>query len=462
MKKTKIVCTIGPASWDKEVLKQMIDNGMNVARLNGAFIDIPEMTKVANLIRELSPDVALMLDIKGHELRLNKFDEDIKVNVGDEVVIGSTKEDKIYVATYMDLFKDIRVGKQILVDKAKTVLEVTKITDGKIYTKVLSGSVIQRGKGLNTPGTFLNNSPITDIDIEQINFAKADKWDFVAASFIRSKEDLDVIKPHLVNSSLKLIAKIEDGFGVENIDEIIESCDGIMVARGDLAVEVPYEKVPLYQKMMIKKCRDMGKIVITATEMLESMIEKPYPTRAEISDIANAVLDGTDALMLSGETTAGKYPHLCVEVMSKISLEMEKSMKPLLRTVGSHAGGERDAMMGAVYQVSVTTKIDKVVMVSERGVTATALSRHFIKEPIIVLTPNETVRRQLLICSNIYPTTYEGRFDDRDNAIHDAIRFGITKNILDKTDRILFLGKTNAKNGKENYIFEVVHVEDYA
>jgi pyruvate kinase len=200
MKKTKIVCTIGPASWDKEVLKQMIDNGMNVARLNGAFIDIPEMTRVANLIRELSPDVALMLDIKGHELRLNKFDEDIKVNVGDEVVIGSTKEDKIYVATYMDLFKDIRVGKQILVDKAKTVLEVTKITDGKIYTKVLSGSVIQRGKGLNTPGTFLNNSPITDIDIEQINFAKADKWDFVAASFIRSKEDLGVIKPHLVNS----------------------------------------------------------------------------------------------------------------------------------------------------------------------------------------------------------------------------------------------------------------------
>jgi pyruvate kinase len=314
MKKTKIVCTIGPASWDKEVLKQMIDNGMNVARLNGAFIDIPEMTRVANLIRELSPDVSLMLDIKGHELRLNKFEEDIKVNIGDEVVIGSTKEDKIYVATYMDLFKDIRVGKQILVDKAKTILEVTKITDGKIYTKVISGSVIQRGKGLNTPGTFLNNSPITDIDIEQINFAKADKWDFVAASFIRSKEDLGVIKPHLVNSSLKLIAKIEDGFGVENIDEIIENCDGIMVARGDLAVEVPFEKVPLYQKMMIKKCRDMGKVVITATEMLESMIEKPYPTRAEISDIANAVLDGTDALMLSGETTAGKYPHLCVEM----------------------------------------------------------------------------------------------------------------------------------------------------
>ncbi|MEI6887458.1 MAG: pyruvate kinase [bacterium] len=461
MKKTKIVCTIGPSSWDEDTLKRMIDNGMNVARLNGAYIDIAEMERVAKLVRKLSNDVAILLDIKGHELRLNKFDNPKEVKVGDEIVIGSTSDDEIYSITYPELYKDLKVGSTLLVDKGKTTLTVKEIKDCKIYCEVLAGKVIAPGKGINTPGSSLQNSPVTERDIEQIKFAIKDNWDFVAASFIRSKEDVAEVKSYMGSAPMKLIAKIEDGFGIENIDSIIESCDGIMIARGDLAVEVPYEKIPIYQKLLITKARNAGKIAITATEFLASMVKNPAPTRAEIVDIANAVLDGTDALMLSEETASGEYPYQCVEVMDKISREMERTILPFKNTSVSVAGIERDAITRAAFEICETIHIDKIVINTRTGMSAQSLSRHKLKQPIIALCSNEDFRRQMIICSNIYSYYYEKVFSQRDTAVEDIVKHIIEKKIVETTDRILLLGKTASINGKSNYIFEIIDCSVY-
>lgn len=461
MKKTKIVCTVGPSSWDEITLKKMIDNGMNVARLNGAYIDIPEMDRVAKLIRKLSSDIAILLDIKGHELRLNKFESPKEVKAGDEIIIGSSDQDEIYPVTYPDLYKDLKIGSSLLIDKGKTTLAVKDIRDGKIYCEVLAGKLIAPGKGINTPGTSLQNSPVTPRDIEQIKFAIEDNWDFVAASFIRSKEDVAEVKSFMGGAPMKLIAKIEDGFGIENIDSIIESCDGIMIARGDLAVELPYEKIPIYQKQLITKARNAGKIAITATEFLASMVKNSYPTRAEIVDIANAVLDGTDALMLSEETASGDFPAETVEVMDKISKEMERTILPFKNQAISVAGIERDAITRAAFEICETIHIDKIVINTRTGITAQSLSRHRLKQPIIALCSNEDYRKQLIICSNIYSYLYDKVFSQRDTAVEDIVKHILEEKIADRTDKILLLGKTSSINGKSNYIFEIIDCSVY-
>src|SRR3990172_442029 len=351
-KRTKIVCTIGPSSWPVPVLTKMVEAGMNVARLNGAFADVAELDRVAKLVRSISPDVALLLDIKGHEVRLNKFSEDIAVEPGKEIIIGSTDKDPIYPITYPELYKEITAGQLILIDKGETKLVLKRIEDGKIYASVVNGTVIKGGKGMNFPGAKLSNPALTPRDIEQIAFCVKDNWEFVAASFVRNAEDVRTVRKHLEGSSTRLISKIEDQQGADNFDEILKESDGIMVARGDMGAEIPIERLPILQKEFIYKCNQAAKPVITATNMLESMIEKPLPTRAEITDVANAVLDGTDALMTSGETSGGKYPLESVETMSKIAVENEKYLLPDIMDalqLDDHYVGV--AMANAAFQV---------------------------------------------------------------------------------------------------------------
>jgi pyruvate kinase len=272
-KRTKIVCTIGPASWDPAVLTEMIKNGMNVARVNGAFADVAELERVENLIRGISNDVALMLDIKGTEVRLNRFGEPFDVAIDEIVEIGNSDQHRIFPATYPNLYQDLEIGQHMLFDDGNVEMVVVEITsDGIIKGKVIRPGKFKEGKSINTPGAKLKNPPLTEKDKEQMEFVRERGWEFVAASFIRDKDDAQLVYSLLKGYATKLIAKIEDVHGVTNIDEIIPEVDGVMVARGDMAVEMPFEKIPMIQKDLIFKCNMAGKPVIVATQMLESMI----------------------------------------------------------------------------------------------------------------------------------------------------------------------------------------------
>jgi len=448
IKKTKIVCTIGPSSWEPSTLKKMYENGMNIARINGAFADVNELKRVADLIRNVSDDIALMLDIKGHELRLNKFGEKLFVHQGQEIIIGSSNEDAIYPVTYPELYKDIDPGQVIMIDKGNTVVEVMRIENNKIFCKVISGEYIESGKGMNVPGAKLHNPSLTSIDKEQINFVTKDSWDFVAGSFIRNTEDIEDIKKIIGESDIKIIAKIEDQQGIDNIESILAASYGIMIARGDLGMEVPYEKLPIIQKELIKLCNKAGKPVITATNMLESMIEKPMPTRAEITDVANAVLDGTDSLMTSGETTSGKYPVETLITMSKIAVESEKHLKPqLVENFKLENSRISVAMTNAVYEfIEQIPEVTKIIVYSKKGLSPRLLARLNLPVCIVALVPKETLKRQLNMSKNLIAYTFNGNYLDRDKAVKGILDFGLENGILNHKDKILLFGNLDIGN----------------
>jgi len=463
IKKTKIICTIGPSSWDPNILTKMINEGMNVARINGAFADIPEIKRVGDLIKGLSNNVALMLDIKGHEIRLNKINEKIHIKPEQEIIIGSSINDALYPATYLELYKDLTVGQIIIIDKGATFLEVTKIEDGKIYCKVNSGEMIESGKGMNLPGAKLSNSSLTEKDIEQMKFIMEDNWDFVAGSFIRNVNDIKALRDILKDSKVKIIAKIEDQQGVDNIDSIIEASDGIMIARGDMGTELPYEKLPIIQKELIYKCNKSAKPVIISTNMLESMIEKSMPTRAEITDVANAVLDGTDAIMTSGETSNGKYPVETIITMSRIAKESEKYLVPyIIETTGLDKEKISVAITNAVFEfVLEVEQITKIVVFSKRGNTPKLLARLNLPINIIALVGDDTLKRQLNITKNVTPFVFKHDYTDRDAAVKGIIKFSLENNILKAEDKILLLGNLDYNcKGQENHtnIFEYLDV----
>ena len=464
MKKTKIVATIGPSSWPKSVMRAMINNGMNTARINGAFADTAELKRVAELVRSISKEVALMLDIKGHEIRLNKFEPDLTIKEGDEVVIGSSAKDKIYPFTYPNLYKDLKIGAKLLVDDGEVELLVTKILNEKIYTKVLSGKIIKKGKSINTPGLKLSNPPLTKRDIEQIEFCIKDGWDFVSASFIRDLTDVRAVQKHTNGSHMKIIAKIEDAYGLKNYDEILTEVEGIMVARGDLGVEIPYEQLPIAQKEMIRKANEMGKPVITATQMLESMVEKPRPTRAEVSDVANAIFDGTDAIMLSGETSSGKYPIEAVKVMNKVAMETEKFIKPQL-LAGDPDGPEvTDALAKAAFEVCTNLDINCVIVATRTGRTARLLSRFKIKQPIFTFVSEEYYLRRMNLSRGIYSYIFPKKYRDRDHALAGIIELVIKKKLVKESDKVLVVGNAAKALEKESYfpnIFEIVNIADF-
>lgn len=461
-KKTKIVCTIGPSSWEPKVLRKMIEAGMNVARINGAFADLEELDRVAQLVRSLSGNVALLLDIKGHEVRLNKFPEKLPVSEGTEVMIGSSEKDPIYPVTYPDLYKDIEVGQKVYVDKGEVVMKVTDIRDQKIFAKVQSGTVIAPGKGMNFPGAQLQNEPLTSRDIEQIKHVDKRHWDFIAASFVRSADDIHAIREVLGNSHTKLIAKIEDGQGVKNIDSIIEAADGVMIARGDLGSELPLERLPIIQKNIIYKCNQAAKPVITATNMLESMTEKVFPTRAEVTDVANAVMEGTDALMTSGETTTGKYPVKSVEMMSRIAFENEKYVdQEIIASLHLDDHQISVAICKAAFEVADSLDLSKIFVITQGGTTARILARYMLKTPIYAFVSREIDKRQLELTRGVYPFIFPKHYKDRDAAIHAIITYGIDEKLINKKDRVLVVGRAADTQTFFPNIFEYIDVAEF-
>ncbi|MFZ5627140.1 MAG: pyruvate kinase [Bacillota bacterium] len=415
MRRTKIICTIGPASEQVETLVQLIEAGMNVARLNFSHGTHEEHGRRVEAIRQASAKanrpVAILLDTKGPEIRLGVLKEKITVNPGDKLILTAEEmegEGNRIPVTYKGLPEDVREGTAILIDDGLIGLKVERIEGTEIHCVVENGGEISSRKGVNVPGAVINLPALTEKDIADIEFGIKMGMDFIAASFVRKAADVLAIREILEKhgSDMQIIAKIENHEGVNNIDEILKVADGIMVARGDLGVEIPIDEVPLVQKMVIEKCNRAGKPVITATQMLDSMIRNPRPTRAEATDVANAIFDGTDAIMLSGETAAGKYPVEAVKTMARIAERAERALRYEELTVRRGIVPERTTT-DAISHATVTTAHDlgasAIICATKSGYTAKMVSKYRPQAPVVAITPKMDVVRKLLLVWGVYP-----------------------------------------------------------
>jgi pyruvate kinase len=419
MRRTKIVCTIGPASDDKETLSELIDAGMNVARLNFSHGDHAEQKDKLETIRELTNNnqgdsqVAILLDTKGPEIRTGELenDEDVILDQGQEFVITTEDiagtSDKISIS-YKGICDDLEAGDQVLIDDGLIGLKVKDVTSNEVVCEVVNGGKLGSTKGVNLPGVPVRLPAITDKDIADIKFGIENEVDFIAASFIRKADDVlairEILEEH--NADINIIAKIENQEGVQNVDEILEVADGLMVARGDLGVEIPPEKVPAAQKMMIRKCNKAGKPVITATQMLDSMIHNPRPTRAEASDVANAIYDGTDATMLSGETAMGDYPVQSVDTMNRIARETEKSLEYdelIERADLTPAKTITNSICHDTCKTAYELDASAIITSTRSGYTARMVSKYRPYAPIIAVTPNQKVFNKLILSWGVKP-----------------------------------------------------------
>lgn len=423
-KNTKIVCTIGPASESVDTLVQLIESGMNVARLNFSHGDHDEHLARINNIREASEKtgrrVAILLDTKGPEIRTNNMKDHKPVTLvkGSEVRVSMTEvegDETKFSITYTELINDVEKGSHILIDDGLIDLLVTDIdtANNEIVTEVQNTGVIKDKKGVNVPGVSVQLPGITEKDANDIRFGLENDIDYIAASFVRKPGDVLEIREILEetgNESVQIIPKIENQEGVDNLDDILSVSDGLMVARGDLGVEIPAEQVPVVQKEMIRKCNLAGKPVITATQMLDSMQSNPRPTRAEASDVANAIFDGTDAIMLSGETAAGDYPVEAVQTMNRIALVTEgreeaktdiSSLKP------STEGDMAEAISQSVAYTARSLSVSTIVAATESGHTAKMISKYRPSAKIIALTFSESQARKLVLAWGVEPFVVE-------------------------------------------------------
>lgn len=451
MRRTKIVCTLGPACNNEQTIAQMLKNGMNVARLNFSHgtheyhkANIEMFRKVRD---ELKVPAAIMLDTKGPEIRVGSFKNGpVQLRDGARFVFttreieGTEKEVSI---SYKELPPQLAPGNQILVDDGKVLLRVAEVTETDIICDVINGGIISDRKGVNVPNVHLDFPHLSEQDEADLRFGVEQNVDFVAASFVRSKEDVIGIRnclDYYGGYDVKIISKIENIEGVEHFDEILEHSDGIMVARGDMGVEIEYEKLPGLQKKFIKKCYQAGKMVITATQMLESMIHNNTPTRAEITDVANAVFDGTSAIMLSGETAAGDHPALVVEVMAKIAEQAEQDAFEMDVYRGVQYENDTNDTTNAICDAACTTAKDvgatAVIAVTMSGYTARRMSKFRPRQAIIAATPNEKTFHQLSLSWGVYPVVALYQPDANvlfDHAVACAKRYGL----IAENDRVV-------------------------
>lgn len=417
MKKTKIVATIGPATESVDMLTKMVNAGMNVMRLNFSHGDFVEhQNRVNNLrtvMKKTGRTVAILQDLGGPKIRIGNFKtESVTLKIGQTFTLTTDDivgDETVVSVNYPLLPKEVAKGHIIFMHDGKKKLEVKEVKGKNVICKVLVGGEIKGRRGLNMPDSDLSVKSLTEKDLKDLEFGLKNDVDFIALSFVRRPSDItelrDILKKRKSNAGI--IAKIETPQAIACIDDIISLCDGIMIARGDLAIEVPFEKVPGYQKMMIKKCNDAGKPVITATQMMESMIKSPIATRAEVSDAANAILDGTDALMLSEETTLGDYPVEAVTVMKTIAQELEKDY-PERAIVRVGAKGETkvsDSVTSSVVKTAHDVGAKIIVALTDSGFTARMISRHKPHATILVLSPNARTSQKLSLSFGCLPVT---------------------------------------------------------
>ena len=441
IKKTKIVCTLGPASENEETLRELIKNGLNVCRLNFSHGSHEEhkgrMDLVKKLREELNMPTAILLDTKGPEIRTGKFDvPEVFLEEGQTFTI--TMKDVIgdkerCTVSYKGLANDVKPGDTILIDDGLVGLTVKEVNNDDIVCEVQNSGIVKNHKGVNVPGVKVNLPAITEKDRSDIEFGIEQGIDFIAASFVRKVSDVLAIREILEENNaehIKIISKIENQEGVENLDEIIEVSDGIMVARGDLGVEIPTEEIPVVQKLMIRKCNELGKPVITATQMLDSMIRNPRPTRAEVTDVANAIYDGTDAIMLSGETAAGKYPVEAVKTMATIAKRAEETMRNRRDKINK-SKNVTDAISYATCTTAMDLEAKAILSSTASGHTARMVSKFRPDCPIVATTSNESVRRQLALTWGVLPLMRE-KSANIDQVIVNSIEAAKTSNYVSK------------------------------
>ena len=441
MKKTKMVCTLGPASDSKEILTKMIQGGLNVARLNFSHGSHEEhagrIQRIKEVRKELNIPVALMLDTKGPEIRTGDLKEGkVTLETGKKIVLTSEQiegdADRVSVS-YEGLPDDLSVGNKILIDDGLIELNVDRIDGTEIYCSIDNGGVLGSKKSVNIPNVEINLPGLTPKDESDLIFGIKQKVDFVAASFVRKPQDVIAIRKVLENNgggNIQIISKIENREGVEKIDRILAVSDGIMVARGDLGVENPAEEVPLVQKSIIKKCNLLGKPVITATQMLDSMIRNPRPTRAEVGDVANAVFDGTDAVMLSGETAAGAYPVQAVETMANIVEKTERSEEYINRQKPEH--GEltiTNAVSEAAVQIAANLDATAIIAATSSGHTPRMLSKYRPECTILAVSDKVSTVRRLTLSWGVY-CMYMTELRDTDSMVHDSVQAAVELGVV--------------------------------
>ncbi len=395
MKKTKIICTVGPASSSKETIQKMFQAGMNGVRINTAYGNLAQYESIIESVREIA-DIPIIIDIKGPEIRIRASQRKV-VSKGDVFEVGFDGEE---VCFNHDFFDEVSVKDEIYIDNGKIRTQVVERKERRLRLLTLEGGVIEDGKGVNIPNKHLSVPTFPEKDLEIISFAKKLDVEYVALSFTRNAEDVKNLS-QANGFEGGIIAKIENFEGVQNVKEILDAASGLMVARGDLGVEIEPEKVPLVQKALIKLCNQKGKLVVTATEMLESMINQPNPTRAEVSDVANAILDGSDAIMLSGETAVGQYPVEAVEMMTRIANENEKAVKSNVEETPYI--NISDTVSRAIRDITQCMPIYKVIPLTRSGYTARMIARFKITQPIIAVTPEIKVKKQLELIFGVYP-----------------------------------------------------------
>ncbi|MCM3759667.1 pyruvate kinase [Alkalihalobacillus oceani] len=475
MRKTKIVCTIGPASESIDKLVALIEAGMNVARLNFSHGDFAEHGARIENIREAEKrtgqKVAILLDTKGPEIRTQTLEGGVaELKAGETLIISMTEvvgnAEKISI-TYPGLIDDVHPGSKILLDDGLIGLEVVEIRDEEIVTKILNSGTLKNKKGVNVPNVSVNLPGITEKDAADIKFGIEQGVDFIAASFVRRATDVLEIRELLERhngTDIHIIPKIENQEGVDNINEILEVSDGLMVARGDLGVEIPAEEVPLVQKQLIKKCNYAAKPVITATQMLDSMQRNPRPTRAEASDVANAIFDGTDAIMLSGETAAGDYPVESVQTMNNIARRTEEALnyEAMLRKKTKEAHITITSAIGqSVAHTASNLSAAAILSATESGYTARMVSKYRPKSPIVAVTSNERVIRRLNLVWGVYPVLGK-EAASTDEMLESTVESAVSSGMVAQGDLVVItagvpVGETGTTNiMKVHVIGEVV------
>lgn len=453
MRKTKIICTLGPAVDSDERITQIINAGMDCARLNFSHGTHEEqevrLNRVRRIAGELNRHIPILLDTKGPEIRLKDFEGgSVIVEKGSLFTFDTDKEtpgtrERIGL-TYDKLAKNVEVGTKILVDDGKIDLKVTAIKGSKVICKVVTGGKLSNHKSINIPNVEIPMPYLNDVDKSDLLFGIEHNVEYIAASFVRCADDLKKLRKFLKDNGgqdIKIISKIENGQGINNFDEILELSDGIMVARGDMGVEINFEKIPAIQKMMIEKCNREGKIVVTATQMLESMTENPRPTRAEVSDVANAIYDGTTVIMLSGESAAGRHPVEAVRTMANIAVNAENTINYYEKYVDSSADMEpnlKNAICASAYNAAKYLDAKAIVVLTRSGATANILSRFHPECPVIAATISERGRNQLNLVWGITPVAAEN-LDSADKFVEYAVSKAVESRLVKRGDNIVVI-----------------------
>ncbi|MEC3880654.1 pyruvate kinase [Parapedobacter sp. 10938] len=465
-KRTKIVATLGPASAKKEILTSLIAKGVDVCRLNFSHGSQEDHLAVINTIREINSEynmnIGILADLQGPKIRIGKMKEGgavllngAQVEITTHELVGD--ESRIYI-TYLEFPKDVNENEIILLDDGKIQLRVLRSNlKDTVWCEVVHGGVLTSRKGVNLPNTKVSIPSLTEEDLNNLHFVLQYDVEWIGMSFVRNAEDIVRLKEVIseAGKSSRVIAKIEKPEAIDNIDAIIEVTDGIMVARGDLGVEVPMEDVPVLQKMIVKKCRNASKPVIIATQMLESMITTPRPTRAEVNDVANSVLDGADAVMLSGETSVGEFPEIVIETMSKIIVHVERTSYPYYSSKDTPHDDESvvpDAICGSSVYLAEKTNASAIVAMTYSGYTAFEISSYRPNADIYIFTGNRTLLNTLTLLWGV-KTFYYDKFESTDGSIHDVNTLLKSKKLVQPGQIVINTASTPLhKKGKTNTI----------